>query len=356
MRTKPLLGLLIVGFVAVIIIPAMTSGQQPGGGKKMKGPGGGGAMDPNSVFDKYAKGQPYVLINDLWRGKEFALQFAREKGITNGQLTRAQFIEFQEQLNAKFFAAPGMGKGPGGGGPRKSNTDPGTQTANTTPAPAPNPDFVNSLADVDFRRLDTNADGKLNMDEMPDRLKNSLAKWDKNKDGLIDLLEYREYYREAFAARLGGSGPGSADQATRNVAAIIIDDDELDRKEVVFRAGPGGKMPAGIPPWFEKLDIDGDGQVALYEWRKGGKPLDEFKDWDLNDDGFISPEEAVKVQTALGKPGTSNSTASGPPAGSADKGNRPVFMDGSGRPMQIDWSAFRKDKGKDKDKKKGDGK
>src|SRR5882724_5192504 len=117
MRAKPLLGLLILGFAAVVIIPAITSGQvfQPGGGgpKKGKGPGRGG-MDANAVFDFLAKGQPNVLISDIRMSQDLAIQFAKDKGITNGQLNRAQFIEFQDQLKAKMFG-PGGGKGPPGG-------------------------------------------------------------------------------------------------------------------------------------------------------------------------------------------------------------------------------------------------
>ena len=44
--------------------------------------------------------------------------------------------------------------------------------------------------------------------------------------------------------------------------------------------------------------VDHDCQVALYEWRAGKKPLDDFLTWDLNDDGFITPEEAAKVMAS----------------------------------------------------------
>ena len=145
--------------------------------------------------------------------------------------------------------------------------------------------MVNLLADSDFKRRDANGDGFLNQDEMPASLRSNLAKWDRNGDGLIDIQEYRAYY----GARLAGDQ--EANMTPKGVTSIIIDEDELDRKPVVLRAG---KLPANMPAWFKQLDTDGDGQVALYEWRAGGKSLDEFKTWDMNDDGFITPEEALK--------------------------------------------------------------
>ena len=60
---------------------------------------------------------------------------------------------------------------------------------------------------------------------------------------------------------------------------------------IVFRAG---KLPKGLPSWFDELDTNKDGQVALHEWRKGGRGLDEFAEIDRNDDGFITIEEALR--------------------------------------------------------------
>ena len=45
------------------------------------------------------------------------------------------------------------------------------------------------MADEEFKRLDKNTDGLLNKDEMPDWLKDSLGKWDGNKDGLIRISQ-----------------------------------------------------------------------------------------------------------------------------------------------------------------------
>ena len=53
-------------------------------------------------------------------------------------------------------------------------------------------------------------------------------------------------------------------------------------------------LPKGLPKWFKELDKDGDGQIALYEWREGGRDFEEFDVLDLNGDGFITVDEAQR--------------------------------------------------------------
>jgi Ca2+-binding EF-hand superfamily protein len=54
-------------------------------------------------------------------------------------------------------------------------------------------------------------------------------------------------------------------------------------------------LPKGLPSWFKEIDKDHDGQVSLPEWLLSGKKLDDFRHFDLNGDGFITPEEVLRV-------------------------------------------------------------
>jgi hypothetical protein len=149
-----------------------------------------------------------------------------------------------------------------------------------------------------FKIQDRNGDGFLNKDEMSPGLRNNLATFDKNGDGLIDFEEYLEYKRPHLLPGSTRPGQKPADPASSTAGSaspsspevIVIDYDELERRPNVYRAG---KLPPGLPDWFHKLDTDRDGQVALWEWRKAGRSLQDFQLWDRNDDGFITAEEVL---------------------------------------------------------------
>jgi len=177
---------------------------------------------------------------------------------------------------------------------------------------------VNQMAEADFNLRDRNGDGFLNMDEMPEMLKADLSKWDSNRDNLINLDEYKVYFATVMQNRGSDYQPGNSN-------AIIIEEEDIETRPVVFRAG---KLPKELPNWFKQLDTDKDGQVALFEWRRAGKDLDEFAEWDRNNDGFITPEEALYklrlIQIAKG----SSSTDGG------DSPNSAMMKSDAGRSMK----------------------
>jgi Ca2+-binding EF-hand superfamily protein len=184
-----------------------------------------------------------------------------------------------------------QGKGKKGfGGPGGFPGQAGLQGPGFPGGPGGNPGLdLNQMAEADFNVRDRNGDGFLNMDEMPAQLKAELSKWDTNRDNLISLDEYKSYFAAAMQNRRGGN-------QTNSRTIIIEEEEDLDARPVVFRAG---KLPKELPPWFKELDTDKDGQVALYEWRRAGKDLDEFLEWDRNNDGFITAEEALYKQRLI---------------------------------------------------------
>jgi hypothetical protein len=140
-----------------------------------------------------------------------------------------------------------------------------------------------------FRQLDQNGDGVLNTDEMPEGLKAEREKWDANHDGVIDLMEFQAYFQSRVQRALlenqnnptnGRGGQGSPDPQ-----------EEKYSPPVVYHAG---KLPKGLPSWFQQLDADNDGQVGLYEWKLSGRPIEEFLAMDRNDDGFLTAEEVLR--------------------------------------------------------------
>jgi Ca2+-binding EF-hand superfamily protein len=274
-------------FFATCVTFALAQRGGPPGGL----PGGGGfTFDPNQIFEKWAQGQPNITIANVQSFSRAGLEeYAKQNNITNGQISRSQFTDYWANKE-KYRAGGTQGIGKRSPGQMAApGAPPATPGATPVPgAPPVNPiEAINQAAEAEFRHRDQNGDGVLNFDEMPRSLREQIDRWDLNGDGLISLDEFRQYYAARMQMRGGGIG-GPIDDTPAPITIIVEDD--LDKRPVVFRAG---KLPKELPKWFKELDADRDGQVSFHEWRKGGKDLEEFKEWDRNDDGFITAEEVL---------------------------------------------------------------
>jgi hypothetical protein len=69
---------------------------------------------------------------------------------------------------------------------------------------------------------------------------------------------------------------------------------EVEEDKPALRYGKIPKEVLEAYPWFEEYDLDKDGQVALWEWRKCGGSISEFYEKDLNGDGLITADELVR--------------------------------------------------------------
>jgi Ca2+-binding EF-hand superfamily protein len=271
-----------------------------GGGRSMRGGGGGrgmrgGNFDPSQwaarMFDRYARGQDYIVIDQVQNPrdpemKDRLTQFAEREGITNGQLNRDQFTKYMQEQMAQRMA--GQGGAPGGraGGPSAANGGPVDEA---------------QLRER-FQAQDRDGDGKLTPDEIRGRLGQDFSLWDKNRDGAIDFDEYKEY----FLAR-SQQGSGGNDQQWQGAWLPVQEPPTEDPRPTVYRAGNLPRELLDRAPWFPQLDRDRDGQVGLYEWKEAGRTLDDFRALDLNGDGFVTAEEALRYLKKTMKDTTSRS-------------------------------------------------
>jgi Ca2+-binding EF-hand superfamily protein len=67
---------------------------------------------------------------------------------------------------------------------------------------------------------------------------------------------------------------------------------------------PKERLPAGLPEWFRRLDMDGDGQVTMAEFAREWNPekMAEFDRLDLNHDGIITAAECLKAEKRSSRP------------------------------------------------------
>ncbi len=296
---------------------ATPGGIQFGGGKT---PFGGGGLTANaaSTFEMVSKGRPYFLISETRTLRGPLTAFAKEQGITNDQITREQFNTFYAKMD-QYSSAPG-----GGGGRQGFGGGDGLTPPPGSPPIAPGQDPLQAIAqwaEADFKRRDINGDGRLVPEEMSEQLRNQIDRWDTDHDGLVNLDEYKVYYSARLQMRDGAP-------SQPNPVTILIEED-YDRRPDVIRAG---KLPKELPKWFGELDGDQDGQVALHEWFKAGKEVDDFKEWDRNDDGLVTAEEVLFHMKSNGI-STASSGNRGP--GGPSMGERP-FGRGPG-----EWNAGR---------------
>src|SRR5205814_5859510 len=116
---------------------------------------------------------------------------------------------------------------------------------------------------------------------------------DANRDGKIDRDEYRRYFEHRVVAAVE-SAPPSEKPGKPELPPLQKPKGSKEDGEPKAVAVRYGKLPAGLPAWFEEFDFDKDGQVALCEWRKAGRPLAEFEAMDLNGDGLLTADEWLR--------------------------------------------------------------
>jgi Ca2+-binding EF-hand superfamily protein len=207
-------------------------------------------------------------------------------GISNGQITRDQFKTAAESFGNRGRGGPG---GPGGqGGP--GGPPGGGRGSDMTP------EDIDRQAENAFRRADKDGDGLLQYNEMPDNLKPVWEKYDANKDGSINLEEFKTYYRDRMQLRIQENAaaqaqnpngqPTAPDALPPAAETESVQDD--DKRPSVYRYG---KMPKELPPWFTELDTFKDGQIWLSSWVKSGRSVEEFRAMDRNDDGLLTVDE-----------------------------------------------------------------
>ena len=258
--------------------PAGGLGGAPAGGF---GGGGGGGFgggrgmgDPNAMWDRMSRGQDSININDPQNGWMRGMMERQGEPIPpDGIITRQMFIEGAQ----KRMAAMGGGAPPGGapGAPQVVVIGGGGGGITMTMGGG-----GEDMATRRLREQDKDGDGKVSFAEADDQLRRNFQKMDRNGDGFIDA-EDTAPRRAAVVAVEWAVATGAA-WAWEWVWAVTTASAAGQATTVAGRpkrSSPSRWLrppPKDLPEWFDKDDVNKDGQVALHEWRRAGKDLAEF--------------------------------------------------------------------------------
>ena len=166
---------------------------------------------------------------------------------------------------------------------------------------------------------------------MPADLRAARDRWDTDRNGLIDLSEFKAYFasRSQQDSREWNQQIGASLPFGRETQGPTTKSRGKEARPLVYRHDTIPKELA----WFKALDTDRDGQVGLYEWRAAGKPIEEFLAMDRNNDGFLTVDEVLRYQAEQNKSkagralastgGTTVVASTGPDAPSVVAGYQP---------------------------------
>ena len=256
---------------------------QPGGFGGNPGGFGGRGMggDPVAMWDRFSQGQASINLNDPQNDRMRGMMERMNVPVpADGVVTREMFISARNAANP----VPGgpMGGPPGGPMP---------------PMGGPPGDRDRGMERL--RDQDKDGDGRISRDEADRMLQPNFDRIDVDGDGFITLDEYRGYYanQQQSGGRDRGQGgpggpPGGWDPNSGNWAGNA--DPRRQTEEPRPVAMRYGFLPKDLPEWFDADDTNKDGQVALHEWLKSKKDINEFYSYDMNGDGLITADEYLR--------------------------------------------------------------
>ncbi len=152
-----------------------------------------------------------------------------------------------------------------------------------------------------IQRMDRNRDGVLSGSEISSRFSGNPLDFDRNRDGKLTASELAV----RSARRRESRDESKRDDRRRERTtedSVEIPDVFNGRKS--YRPTASRKLPDGLPGFFSDKDANGDGQVTMAEFSQewGDDVVNEFFTSDLNRDGVITADEALR---AVENPGNS---------------------------------------------------
>lgn len=158
-----------------------------------------------------------------------------------------------------------------------------------------------------LQRFDRNRDGVLSGDEISSRFSGNPLDFDRNKDGKLTASELAVRYARRREGREEARREDDRRRDRQRDEPVEIPDVFNGRQS--YRAMASRSLPEGLPGFFTDRDANGDGQVSMAEFASdwSDEVVKQFFASDLNRDGVITADEALR---AVENPGAGMSMAS----------------------------------------------
>lgn len=238
----------LAAFVLTLTVPALSMAQPPEGDRPDGPPPEGrqernreGGPDgrprfPNPVLEAIDADKNGELSADEIANAATALKTLDKN--SDGKLDMAEMRPNFEGMGRGFGGppgGPGFGGGQGGGGAEE---------------------MINRLI-----AMDANKNGKLEKDEVPERMQSMFSRADKNEDGAIDKEEMTAMARERAGGQGGGFGGGQGGPGGREFLAQMMERADADKDGKLS----GDEIPPFMRERVEQTDTNKDGALDKAE-------------------------------------------------------------------------------------------
>ena len=173
-----------------------------------------------------------------------------------------------------------------------------------------------------MRRYDRNRDGYLTKDELSSRFSGNPMDFDRNRDGKLSQSELAVRYARRREGEEAARSDRGNDRRRNDDRERNEEPPDVYNGRKSYRIDIARDLPEGLPGFFSEKDENEDGQVTMAEfadtWNQ--ELIAEFFGSDLNADGIITPEEAIRAvelgdsARVMASTSTSDSGASSTPA------------------------------------------
>lgn len=259
----------------------------------------------NDMLRRYDRDKSGVLERDEWDGGRWRTDPSTSDLNKDGKLNKVELCEriagFQGNSKAESSSSSSSSRTSGFG----ATSSRGSSTSSSSSSD----DKIRKYAESLMKQYDRNKNRVLEKDEW-EKMRGNPGEGDLNKDGRLSLDELTlrlKNYSKSKSSSTSSSSPSKPsfipkkdDKESRYSRYRSYSSKKEDKKEEGnYRfLTPTERLPKDIPSWFSRNDADADGQVKMSEYSTvwTDAKVEEFRTIDANNDGFITPAEAIAAE------------------------------------------------------------